>query len=453
MGVLKNGVGRPSNEVLRKRKILKITSVMLVLVIAGFICYILNNTGIIKVMNKENSLKTISKFSSSERQMGDMNNDGCLTALDVSFLYSYVRGNTTIIDSEAIKVADLSGNGEITVEDVAILYTKVRSLTANGSECKNNNSNNDTNDGTNNVENKDDNENNNQTSSFSKDSWGTIIGNVRAENTDQYKVGDTKEIDLGELGKHTLRLVNKSNPAECKTDSKTFSQTACGFVVEFADIIELKPMTDKNYKRYACVPTPWKYRNNKDKQKKVQETSGGFCGENYFQENIYPENSLSDYINFYLYNAITEAEPMLKKGIMETKVSWDLQYSGNQTNGGEIPDATTRYIYLLSLREIYNITMEKGIRFDGFPYYPSITANNETRWLDYYKSVGADKNKSNAIKKYNGTATKWWTRSMHYKGNFINVNEDGDYLLRGDDWYSIVNEYKYGVSPAFRISE
>ena len=144
---------------------------------------------------------------------------------------------------------------------------------------------------------------------------------------------------------------------------------------------------------------------------------------------------------------------MLKKGIMETKVSWDLKYSGNQVNGGEIPDATTRYIYLLSLREIYNITMEKGIGFDGFPYYPSITANNETRWLDYYKSVGADKNKSNAIKKYNGTATKWWTRSMHYKGNFINVNEDGDYILRGDDWYSIDNEYKYGVSPAFRISE
>ena len=40
MGVLKNGVGRPSNEVLRKRKILKIICVMLVLVIAGFICYV-----------------------------------------------------------------------------------------------------------------------------------------------------------------------------------------------------------------------------------------------------------------------------------------------------------------------------------------------------------------------------------------------------------------------------
>ena len=345
MGVLKNGVGRPSNEVLRKRKILKIICVMLVLVIAGFICYILNNTGIIKVMNKENTLKTISKFSASERQMGDMNNDGCLTVLDVAFLYSYVRGNTPILDSEAIKVADLSGNGEITVEDVAILYAKVRSLTANGSECKNNNSDNDTTD-----ESKDDNENNNQTSSFSKDSWGTIIGNVRAENTDQYKVGDTKEIDLGELGKHTLRLVNKSNPAECKTDSKTFSQTACGFVVEFADIIELKKMNDSSYRRYTCYYTKIPEGDYESNRKYV-------CGEKNFEEIEYSENSLSDYINFYLYNAITEAEPMLKKGIMETKVSWDLKYSGNQVNGGEIPDATTRYIYLLSLREIYNITM------------------------------------------------------------------------------------------------
>ena len=452
MGVFKNSIGRPSNEVLRKRKILKTVCVTLVLIVAGFICYVLNNTGIINITNKENSLKTISKFSASERQMGDIN-DGCITILDVALLYSYVRGNTTIIDSEAIKVADLSGNGEITVEDVAMLYAKVRSLTANGSECKNNNSDNDTNDGTNTDESKDNNENNNQTSSFSKDSWGTIIGNVRAENTDQYKVGDTKEIDLGTLGKHTLRIVNKSTPDECKTNSKTFSQTACGFVVEFADIIELKPMIDKNYKRYACVPTPWRYRNNKEMQKKVQETSRGFCGENYFQENIYPENSLSDYINYTLYNAITEAEPMLKKGIMETKVSWDLEYSGNQKNGGEIPDATTRYIYLLSLKEIYNITMEKSVGVDGIIKYPSITSINETRWLDYYKSIGADKNKVNAIKKYNGTTTKWWTRSMHYQGNFIYVDEDGNYSLEGSSWYEINNEYKYGVSPAFRISD
>lgn len=451
MGVLKNGVGRPSNEVLRKRKILKIICVMLVLVIAGFICYILNNTGIIKVMNKENTLKTISKFSASERQMGDMNNDGCLTVLDVAFLYSYVRGNTTIIDSEAIKVADLSGNGEITVEDVAILYAKVRSLTANGSECKNNNSDNDTTD-----ESKDDNENNNQTSSFSKDSWGTIIGNVRAENTDQYKVGDTKEIDLGELGKHTLRLVNKSNPAECKTDSKTFSQTACGFVVEFADIIELKKMNDSSYRRYTCYYTKIPEGDYESNRKYV-------CGEKNFEEIEYSENSLSDYINFYLYNAITEAEPMLKKGIMETKVSWDTETPPSSTNRGVIPETVNRYIYLLSLKEIYNVTLEETVHTDGVRSYPDVTSINETRQLDYYKNIGTNyiakhnfyingtyENVGNAIKKYNGTATKWWLRSMYCQGAFYFVKEDGNVETNN---YSIFNSYVNGVSPAFRISE
>lgn len=451
MGVFKNSVGRPSNEVLRKRKILKIVCVTLVLIVAGFICYILNNTGIINITNKKNSLKTISKFSNTERQMGDMNNDGCITVLDVALLYGYVRGNTTIIDSEAIKVADLSGNGEITVEDVAVLYAKVRSLTANGSECKNTNSDNDTSNSTNNDESKDDNENNNQTSSFSKDSWGTIIGNVRAENTDQYKVGDTKEIDLGTLGKHTLRIANKSNPAECKTDSKTFSQTACGFVVEFADIIELKKIVDWNYTRYLCY------------EHKEQQT----CGDKQFIETVYPENSLSDYINYHLYNAIIIAEPMLKKGIMNTKVSWDDKNSTNYTHGFkiEIPEATTQYVYLLSLREIYNVSMSPKERSDGTWSYPSASSMNETRQLDYYKSVGVTAsmfnigtvdtitNEKNVIKKYNGTATAWWTRSMNYDGGFYNVEEDGN-IPRIDSWGNLTNQSEeYGVSPAFRISE
>ena len=97
--------------------------------------------------------------------------------------------------------------------------------------------------------------------------------------------------------------------------------------------------------------------------------------------------------------------------------------------------------------------MEKSVGVDGIIKYPSITSINETRWLDYYKSIGADKNKVNAIKKYNGTTTKWWTRSMHYQGNFIYVDEDGNYSLEGSSWYEINNEYKYGVSPAFRISD
>ena len=40
---------------------------------------------------------------------------------------------------------------------------------------------------------------------------------------------------MGTLGTHTLRVANNSTPAECSTEG--FSQTACGFVLEFADII------------------------------------------------------------------------------------------------------------------------------------------------------------------------------------------------------------------------
>ena len=67
--------------------------------------------------------------------------------------------------------------------------------------------------------------------SFSEDTWETIAANVKSGNTDVYNVGDTKVVDLGTLGTHTVRIANKS---ECTTET---SETACGFVVEFVDII------------------------------------------------------------------------------------------------------------------------------------------------------------------------------------------------------------------------
>ena len=74
--------------------------------------------------------------------------------------------------------------------------------------------------------------------SFETDSWQTIVTAVQNNYTSVYNVGDTKTIDMGTLGTHTLRIANKSTPAECFTTG--FSQTACGFVLEFVDIIESK---------------------------------------------------------------------------------------------------------------------------------------------------------------------------------------------------------------------
>ena len=71
---------------------------------------------------------------------------------------------------------------------------------------------------------------------FSTDSWETIVAAVQLGFTDNYSVGDTKSITLGNsLGTHTLRIANKSTPSKCYTAG--FSQTACGFVLEFVDFL------------------------------------------------------------------------------------------------------------------------------------------------------------------------------------------------------------------------
>ena len=80
--------------------------------------------------------------------------------------------------------------------------------------------------------------------SFVTDSWATIIANVKAGYGSEYAVGSTKEVDLGTYGTHTLRIANTSTPSECSTEG--FSQTACGFVLEFADIITTYGMNDTN---------------------------------------------------------------------------------------------------------------------------------------------------------------------------------------------------------------
>ncbi len=57
MGVLKNGVGRPSNETIRKRNIIKIMFAILILAIIGLIGYILVDKGIITINGNEKVAK------------------------------------------------------------------------------------------------------------------------------------------------------------------------------------------------------------------------------------------------------------------------------------------------------------------------------------------------------------------------------------------------------------
>ena len=99
---------------------------------------------------------------------------------------------------------------------------------------------------------------------FSTDSWATIIKAVKDGNTSAYKVGDTKSITLTSddteiAGTYTVRIANMSNTGDVCTEeyysivnedgTKTqteekYSKTACGFVIEFVDIITSKGMYD-----------------------------------------------------------------------------------------------------------------------------------------------------------------------------------------------------------------
>ena len=91
-------------------------------------------------------------------------------------------------------------------------------------------------------------------SSFATDSWSTIAYSIKGGNTCKYNVGDTKSVNVGTFGTHTVRVSNKSKPSSCS--SSTYSQTACGFVIEFADIIvryNMNPAGTYNGKNYyAC---------------------------------------------------------------------------------------------------------------------------------------------------------------------------------------------------------
>ncbi len=224
--------------------------------------------------------------------------------------------------------------------------------------------------------------------SFESDSWSTIAANVKAGNTSKYNVGDTKEIDLGELGTHTVRI---SNMSKC-TNGET-SETACGFVVEFADILT---------------------------KQKFNSTSTNVGG--------WRDSELRTYVNNNVYNSLPSE---LQNVITTTKV-----ISGHGSTSGETNFETQDKLYLLSTKEIYGNADE----YD--------TIDGETRQLDYYKNQGViTSNYAGAKKQYNGSEARWWLRSAgsSFPIAFIFVTESGD-------WNYDDASYSYGVSPAFRIA-
>ena len=223
--------------------------------------------------------------------------------------------------------------------------------------------------------------------SFTTDSWRTIQKAVQTGDTNLYNVGDTKEVDLGDLGTHTVRIANMS---ACESET---SETACGFVIEFADII-----TKQSFNSTATNVGGWR------------------------------DSELRTYINNIAYNSLPSD---LQNVIVTTKV-----ISGHGSTSGETNFETQDKLYLLSTKEIYGSS------------YQYDTVASETRQLDYYSNNNTKyENYMAAQKKYNTTGDFWWLRSGDTRGSdiFLLVYNIGS-LSNG------VANASYGVSPAFRIA-
>ena len=234
-----------------------------------------------------------------------------------------------------------------------------------------------------------------ETSRFTLDDWNTIVENVKSGNTSMYKVGDTKEVNLGTTyGTHTLRIANTSTPSECSGTG--FSQTACGFVLEFADIITTHKMNDTN------------------------TNVGGW-----------PATTMRTFVNNDIYNAIPSE---IKNAIISTTV-----VSGHGSTSGEENFTSTDKLYLLSTAEVWAQGSSNTINND--------TARDVTRQLDYYSNLGTStSNYSGAIKKNGTSATDWWLRAAYSNitNLFFRVNYYGT-------WINYNARNPNGVAPAFRL--
>ncbi len=260
--------------------------------------------------------------------------------------------------------------------------------------------------------------------SFATDSWKTIIKAVRNNNISKYSVGDTKEIDMGTYGTHTLRVANTSTPSECSRAG--FSQTACGFVLEFADIITAHKMND------------------------TDTNVGGW-----------PSTSMRTFVNNDIYNAIPSE---LRNAIIDTTV-----VSGHGSTSGETNFTSTDKLYLLSTAEVWADAVSSSNGINGIDEKLLISplssvpekttcdiecdnARDITRQLDYYKNLGITiNNYSGAIKKkkknkFFPSPSGWWLRATisATDSDFYIVNDSGN-------WNNSGSSGSIGVAPAFRI--
>ena len=252
--------------------------------------------------------------------------------------------------------------------------------------------------------------------SFDKDSWEVIASNAKSctDNPDScpYSVGNEKEVDLGTYGKHKVRIANLKAPTEEGCGTNGFSESACGFVVEFTDTITthvMNPTGDYNGKTYQ-------YSWNKDG---------------------WPASAMYKFLNDESdSSSIINLLPKELKNVIKPTIT----VSGRGREDTVEYFTSTDKLYLLSTAEIWSQGRVNTIDHD--------TARDKTRQLDYYKEKGVTTNSYAAATKKDssGSISWWWLRSAR------SISDNYFYIV-GDNgnWYDLYADATLDVSPAFRI--
>ena len=244
---------------------------------------------------------------------------------------------------------------------------------------------------------------------FAQDSWSTIKTNITNNNTDQYNIGDTKIVTIGG-NNYTVRLVNKTVGDHCGDNDTGYSQTACGFVVEFAEVVETRAMNS--------TPT----------------NVGGW-----------PATEMRTYLNGTFFNSLPND---LQSAIKPTRVisgygcvsGWDNSTStcSNPDNSGSNFTSTDN-IYLLS-----------GAELTGTDECD--TSSGATHQLEYYIGQSTEQVEDHTTyprikKQINSSNYYYWLRTAHFG------NRKSFRYVTSNAYLSHIYAYtsEFGFAPAFRI--
>lgn len=237
---------------------------------------------------------------------------------------------------------------------------------------------------------------------FVTDSWTTIKSNLLLDrNAYDNQIGAEKEI-LIDGTSYTVRLANTQSCPDDWPDAA--SQTTCGVVIEFVDIII--DTDNNNANGHSMNPS--------------DTNDGGW-----------PASGMYSFLNTTIFNKLPD-ELKADGMILNTKTVSGHGSQSGATNYTSLNDK----LYLLSYVELSGSNASSDsvkLVEDG--------VTDGTRQLEYYANP-----ESTMIKKLGGNGVTWWLRSANSLRTyfFLAIGSNG---TLASSYSSVIN----GVAPAFRI--